>query len=730
MKNPCLAALFVAGSILLMPAHGNAQCVPLDDCGQIPCLFGPTILNNTTWNTAGYTASSGTTFCSGIQNDLWFPFLPDSTGKVKITISPSNCTNGDGVQVAVYKSCTEDPIACNGGNQGGGDTPLVLNANVVPGQIHFLMVDGYGGDICDIQMQVSGILDVGDISLVTGQVWEDTNFDCQLDSMDLPVPEAPIAVSGLYSAIVPADSLGKFTFAFPAFGSQGFDLALEVWESHLWSPCTDTVHIVPSVGPDTTHVNFLLQPLDLCTELRVDIGLQSFFRPCQFVTIPVKYSNRGTRAVENAVLDIVFPVSSISIQNATMPFDSLGDTLRFYLGKVRPFEIGNFKVLGRINCDGSLTGHTLCFSAHAYPDTACHINPNWSGAHVAVSAVCEGDSLVRFAIRNTGTGSMSGQLPYRVISNAGIVETGMFQLNAGQDTTLAFAADGSTWRIEAEQEPLHPGMSKPSASLEGCGGLTPGYVNAFPQDDADLFRDVECRMVVASYDPNIKVASPAGVGDNRVIQPNTPLEYTIHFQNTGNDTAFLVRLVDVLPYVLDPATFRPGTSSHPCTWRLLSGDTLEIIFDPIVLPDSTTNEPASHGWFEFSIAQRPNLPNGTILRNSAAIYFDYNDPVITDPALHTIGQLTVHVDDLPENLEPGWRVLGNPLQDRCVFEATKAVSGPGRFELFDLQGRLLRTEIFDGNQFVFHRQGQAPGVYLFRIVSTQRATFSGKLVIP
>jgi len=208
------------------------------------------------------------------------------------------------------------------------------------------------------------------------------------------------------------------------------------------------------------------------------------------------------------------------------------------------------------------------------------------------------------------------------------------------------------------------------------------------------------------------------------------LEYTIHFQNTGTDTAFLVRLVDVLPQELDPATFRPGTSSHPCTWRLLSGDTLEIVFDPIVLPDSTTNEPASQGWFEFSIAQRPNLPNGTILQNSAAIYFDYNDPVITDPAMHTIGQLTVQVDELPGNPAPAWRVHGNPLQDRCVFEATQATGGPNCFELFDLQGRLLRTETFDGGRFVFHRQGQAPGVYLFRLVSVQRAYFSGKLVIP
>lgn len=660
---------------------------------------------------------------------MWFPFVADSSGLVQVTITPMNCTDGHGLQAAIYESCYF-PIACNSGFQGGGNSPVSMTVSVVPGHLYYLMVDGYGGDICDFTIQATGIEDIVNTGLVTGGVWADLNFDCAVDSTDLPVPEIPIAVSNLYYAIVPADSHGQFKFFYSAQGSQNFDIALHLGDNALWDLCTDTFHISPNGNADTTQIEFLLQPQDYCTAMQVDLSLPPFIRPCQDVTIPVKYSNQGTVTAENVVLDIAFPAAQINIQSATTPFANLGDTLRFFLGDVPPFGVEHFRIFAQTPCDGNLAGHTLCFSAHIYPDTACQLDPNWSGARIAVSAVCIGDSLVRFNIRNTGPGPMSGQRSYKVIKNDAILELGMFQLNAGQDTTLIFAADGSTWRLEAEQEPFHPGISKPSVALEDCGGLTPGFINAFPLDDADLFLDIECRQVIASYDPNIKTASPAGTGDNRVIQPNVPLEYTIHFQNTGTDTAFLVRLVDVLPGTLDPATFRPGASSHPCTWRLLSGDTLEIVFDPIVLPDSTTNEPASHGWFEFGIAQRPNLPNGTILRNSAAIYFDYNDPVITDPALHTIGQLTVQVDDLPGGIEPGWRVLGNPLQDRCIFEAIKEASGPNRFELFDLQGRLLRADTFDGGQFIFLRKGQSPGVYLFRIVPARGVVFSGKLVIP
>lgn len=730
MKNALFATIVLFVSCGFAPARGHAQCIPADFCGPLPCIFGPTIFSTTIWNNSGYTISQpDLPFCSAIQNDLWFPFVADSTGVVHVTITPKTTVNGHGLQAGIYKSC-DSIILCNSGQMNGWGIPISMTGAVIPGHLYYLMVDGFGGDICNFTIQATGILDQVNIGLVTGRVWADLNVDCVVDSTDVPVPEIPIVASNLFSAIIPADSLGRFVFYYSALGAQNFVIGLDLGGNALWEICTDTFHISPNGNADTTHIDFLLQPQDFCTDMRVNLGMPPFLRPCQDITIPVKYSNQGTLLAENVVLDIVFPADQISIQGASMPFDELGDTLRFFPGHMPVFAVRQFEILARTLCDGNLAGHTLCLAAHIFPDTACAPSPNWSGARVAVSAVCNGDSLVRFTIRNTGTGTMSGQLPYRVISNAGIVETGMFQLDAGQDTTLAFAADGSTWRIEAEQEPFHPGMSQPSISLEGCGGLTPGYVNAFPHDDADLFRDVECRTVVASYDPNIKVASPTGTGSNHLIQPNVPLEYTIHFQNTGTDTAFLVRLVDVLPPVLDPATFRPGASSHPCTWRLLGGDTLEIVFDPIVLPDSTTNEPGSQGWFEFSIAQRPNLPNGTILQNSAAIYFDYNDPVITDPAMHTIGQLTVYVDDVPGNPEPGWRVLGNPLQDRCVFEATRDASGPNRFELFDLQGRLLRRETFDGGQFIFHRQGQAPGVYLFRLVSAQRAVFSGKLVMP
>ena len=49
------------------------------------------------------------------------------------------------------------------------------------------------------------------------------------------------------------------------------------------------------------------------------------------------------------------------------------------------------------------------------------------------------------------------------------------------------------------------------------------------------------------------------------------------------------------------------------------------------------NEPASHGFVSFRIDLVEGLPIGTRINNSAAIYFDRNDPIFTDTAWHVIG---------------------------------------------------------------------------------------------
>lgn len=65
---------------------------------------------------------------------------------------------------------------------------------------------------------------------------------------------------------------------------------------------------------------------------------------------------------------------------------------------------------------------------------------------------------------------------------------------------------------------------------------------------------------------------------------------------------------------------------------------IKFRFEGIKLPDSGPGYWGSMGSVTYAIAQQKNL--GTMIRNTAAIYFDYNAPIITNTTLNTIEKPT------------------------------------------------------------------------------------------
>ncbi len=145
-----LCVLLIAASQIYaqLPSPCGAGTVTAEDCVStcISCNF-----NGYTGTTAGFAASPVPSFCSDIQNDQWIGFIANATNAT-FTVTPSGCANG--VQVALYGGCGEAYIACNAGSAGGGNVPRDINANLIPGTNYYLLVDGYGGDQCNISIDV------------------------------------------------------------------------------------------------------------------------------------------------------------------------------------------------------------------------------------------------------------------------------------------------------------------------------------------------------------------------------------------------------------------------------------------------------------------------------------------------------------------------------------------------------------------------------------------------
>jgi len=141
---------------------------------------------------------------------------------------------------------------------------------------------------------------------------------------------------------------------------------------------------------------------------------------------------------------------------------------------------------------------------------------------------------------------------------------------------------------------------------------------------------IECQENIGSWDPNDKRAFNESGQEVDSVDKEEVILYHIRFQNTGTDTAFNILVTDIISPLLDLSTFEMLSSSHENSYEINDGRELRVSFPNILLPDSTTNEPASHGYFKFKIIPYPNLAYETIISNEAAIYFDFNEAVITN----------------------------------------------------------------------------------------------------
>ncbi len=133
-----------------------------------------------------------------------------------------------------------------------------------------------------------------------------------------------------------------------------------------------------------------------------------------------------------------------------------------------------------------------------------------------------------------------------------------------------------------------------------------------------------------SFDPNDKTENHNGTITTNEIAGNESLLYTIRFQNTGNDTAFIVDVKDKIDSKLDMSSFEMVVASHSYKLTITEGNKLEWKFDNILLVDSNHNEPASHGYIVYRIKPKSSLVHNDTIKNSADIYFDFNQPVKTN----------------------------------------------------------------------------------------------------
>lgn len=563
---------------------------------------------------------------------------------------------------------------------------------------------------------------------LAGRTFYDRNGDCDRTTGEDPLNRKVITFTNATDTfrVMSVDS-GWYSLGIePGVYDVSIDLISPYWQQTSCNPGQVTLN-----GNDTL-IDFGFEAL---TELPY-ITFSGNLRPriCAPNTYTVQYCNTGPETFYGEIqldLDTVMLIDSASV-----PWNiQSGSTLTFI--ETNGLDIGEcrtIKVYYTIPCNMDLSNTSVCVDAHAYQDTVGAQSLLWdrSNLQMDVNYNSTTDS-VEFRLTNEGWGDMLNPKDLIVIEDNIIMMNPQIQLTQGETYTITLPANGSTWRATAYQTEYNPYSLFTTAAIEGAGtngqnGFSTGFINQFPTNGAYAFHNTTCDVIRNSYDPNQKTVYPAGAGSNHIITDDIQLEYLLEFQNTGNDTAYVVRIVDTLPHYLDPATITFGASSHDYEYRFLNSHVIEFLFEGIHLVDSTTNEPESHGFVKFTIDQIAENENGTIIDNDVAIYFDYNDPVITNIARVQVGEYEVTgIEDL-SGLNLDIKAWPNPFGNSAYIEVSGAQFESLELELYNLSGQIIQQQVVHHSKtLILDGANLQSGTYIFHIKAQGELIGTGKV---
>jgi uncharacterized repeat protein (TIGR01451 family) len=573
----------------------------------------------------------------------------------------------------------------------------------------------------------------GCFTMLTGQIYADMNTNGVFDETDFPLPGISLqAEPGPYYGITDTDGFYRIwvdqgTYAINQLGVNS------PWEQAFpASPDYHVVQVLTNEYDTISNLDFSNIASSYCPEMSVDVVLGGL-GICSYPTIYVNYENSGTISSENTTIAVELD-ENLTYQSGGNLISQVGNLLTFDVGIVGIGQSGQFTFTTHYSCEPDLAGATACVSAHIYPDDPCEeVSTEWDRSSVSVDGQCVGDLQVCFTITNTGDpgeGDMDGTSEYRIYDDNILVYVGSFQIAGGEELEICWPALGTTIRLEADQRPFHPGNSHPQESIENCGSPdnSQGQILVVPQDDEDEFVEIDCEVVLAAYDPNDKAVVPQGLLAQHFIDTTDVLEYKIRFQNTGTAPAINIIVTDTISEFLDVAKFEHMSSSHPCTVDILYSNIIRWTFSNIMLPDSTNNEPESHGYIKFKIGQMPGNYYGDLITNSAAIYFDYNLPVITNTVFNTIGKMGDITSPAPivYAAEGKVNVYPNPSNSFVSFEVN---SDNYSIDIISISGQKVRSIYgITSPVYTMQRSGMANGIYFYSISDSKGKIASGKLI--
>ena len=233
------------------------------------------------------------------------------------------------------------------------------------------------------------------------------------------------------------------------------------------------------------------------------------------------------------------------------------------------------------------------------------------------------------------------------------------------------------------------------------------------------------QIVVNSWDPNDKMEAHGDKIPFSSFNQTDYLFYTIHFQNMGTANAIDVRIEDDLSPLIDQESIRMVSSSHNYIMTR-EGNHVEWKFENIQLVPEIVSPDASKGYVTFRVKLNPGFQVGTIVPNTASIFFDSNPAIVTNTwttkftaPLGVIGQEYLAFVMYP-----------NPAENVVTFAANNSGEILQDIIIYDLLGKTVKeVRHVNTSNSTISIEELPQGLYMVEIATTSGLKLTQKLIV-
>ena len=446
---------------------------------------------------------------------------------------------------------------------------------------------------------------------IRGFCWHDDDSDGIVDSTENPAVGESLSIYG-YSTTT--DSSGNYEILMPKS-----KVVLDLQTAGTSIPATPSYTLSPNASGLHENINFGIIETTVTLNGRVYLDANSD-----------SVYNAGETPVESALVTVI----NVGNGNTQSKLTATNGTFSFLL------PLGDYKMIASTD---------LLDSSYTYPDSISIPGASgiYNGQNFALYSTASGVnhnvSLVSQAAPRPGfTYTMRAALRNQTLDTASSILTISYdsllipQSVDPPSGTINTIDKTVTWQVPALNfgDLMIYTLNCSIPSTAALGTSIQNSVNNFVDSmgtDYDLSNNIETltAVLIGSFDPNDKSVVPDRIDLSPGASNPDDLFYHINFQNTGTASAINIVIEDEIDPNLDLSTLQMIGASHNYV-MIINDRTISWQFLNINLPDSNTNEALSHGWIEYTIEPLPGLPAGTVISNEASIFFDFNEPIVTN----------------------------------------------------------------------------------------------------